>query len=601
MAWEAWFCIGVVVLVFVALVRNLAAPDIVFLGAMALIVAAAGITGSDKLPTAAQAVAGFGQEGLLTIAVLFVVVSGMTQTGALAMLVTPMLGRPKSAVGAQLRLMFPVALLSAFLNNTPIVAMFLPVVSDWARRTGISASKLFIPLSFATILGGTCTLIGTSTNLVVNDLIATQGHLPALGLFEVGKIGLPCAVVGLIYLLLLGRKLLPDRMPALSTDGDTRRYTTQMIVEPASPLVGQTIEKAGLRHLPGLYLAEIERGEETLAAVAPTVQLRANDRLVFVGVVESVVDLQKIRGLVPATNQVRKLNAPRESRCLIEAVVSDTCPLVEKTIREGRFRSVYNAAVIAVARNGQRIEKKIGDIILHPGDTLLLEAHPTIADRLRNSRDFFLVSKIEGSTPLRHNKAYLALAILVGMVVLAGTGVLSMLAAALLAAVAMIATRCCTGAEARRSVSYTVLVVIGSAYALGKALDTSGAADAIARSLVGLSGSNPWVALLLVYLTTMLFTELMTNTAAAILVFPIAVSTAHTITLDGRPVSLMPFAMCIMLAASAAFATPIGYQTNLMVYGPGGYRFTDFTRIGLPLNLLLMAVAVTLAPVIWPF
>ncbi|MEX0654510.1 MAG: SLC13 family permease [Phycisphaeraceae bacterium] len=590
MGWEAWATLAVVLLVIAALVRNIAGPDIILLGGLALL-AGLGIVGSG------EAVAGFGNEGLVTVAVLFIVVTGLTQTGAMSMIVQPLLGRPTTVAAAQARMMFPVAGLSAFLNNTPIVAMFLPLLSDWCKKTGIAPAKLFLPLSYAAILGGTCTIIGTSTNLVVNGLLIESADLDSFNLFDIAWIGLPALVVGLAYILLASRWLLPDRGSALDLGDDPRQYTVEMIVDPLGPLVGQTIEQAGLRHLPGLYLAEIARDGEVLPAVAPTTILRGDDRLVFVGIVESVVDLRKIRGLAPATNQVFKLNTPRTQRTMVEAVVSDSCPLVGKSIREGRFRSTYNAAVIAVARNGQRIlDKKIGDIVLRPGDTLLIEAHPNFARQQRNSRDFFLVSQVEGSAPPRHERAWLAMAILVAMVALVTLGYMTMLQAALLAAVAMIGTRCCTGGEARRSIDWQVLIVIGAAFGIGRAMDNSGAAAGIAGFIIDAVGPHPLLVLLAVYIVTSLFTELITNNAAAVLVFPIALASANSL-----DVSFTPFAIVIMVAASAAFATPIGYQTNLMVLGPGGYRFTDYLRFGLPLNLLVMAVTLTLAPLFWPF
>jgi di/tricarboxylate transporter len=307
-----------------------------------------------------------------------------------------------------------------------------------------------------------------------------------------------------------------------------------------------------------------------------------------------------MRGLSPATDQVFKLNAPAPQRTLIEAVVSNSCPLVGQTIREGRFRSRYNAAVLAVARNGERVEGKIGDITLQPGDTLLLEAHPNFVNQKRNSRDFFLVSRIPGSAPPRHEKAPIALAILAAMVLAVTLSPISMLNAALLAAGLMWLTRCCTGTTARESVDYQVLVVIGAALGLGEAVEQSGVASTVAGGMLAVIGDHPAIApmlaLLGIYLMTNLFTELITNNAAAVLIYPIAKATA--LELD---VNLVPYVIAIMIAASASFSTPIGYQTNLMVYGPGGYRYSDYLRIGLPLNLLIMAVTVILTPQVWPF
>ena len=546
--------------------------------------------------TPKDALSGLAKEGMVTVGVLYIVVTGVRATGGMAWIVRHLLGRPKSVFGAQARVMGPVAGMSAFLNNTPVVAMMIPAISEWAKKMRFPVSRLMIPLSYAAIFGGICTLIGTSTNLVVNGLVISETGTPGLGMFTITWVGLPCALVGVVYMLVMGRWLLPDRKPAISTTDDPRQYTVEMIVEPAGPLVGKTIEQAGLRHLPHLYLMEIERDGELRPAVGPREVLQAGDRLVFVGIVDSVVELQKMRGLKPATDQVFKLDVPRTRRCLIEAVVSNSCPLVGASIREGRFRTLYNAVVVAVARSGERIHAKVGDIVLRSGDTLLLEALPSFAEQHRDSRDFFLVSAITDSARPRYERAWVAMLILFAMVAAVTIGWLSMFKAALLAAGLMIITRCCRASEARRSVDWHVLLVIAASFGLGRALQTSGAAEAIAGRLIGLAGGSPWLTLVVVYAVTTVFTEIITNNAAAILIFPIALATAGKL-----GVNFMPFVVAIMVAASASFATPLGYQTNLMVYGPGGYRFTDYTRIGLPLNILMGVVTILLAPVVWPF
>lgn len=598
MPWEGWVTIAVVIVFIVGLARNWTAPDVLSLACLSLLVAIGSVAGSDRLPTAGKALAGMGNSGLITVGALFVVVAGLTQTGAMALIVQPLLGRPRTALGAQLRLLLPVTTLSAFLNNTPVVAMFMPVVNEICKKTNISPSKLFMPMAFAATFGGVCTMIGTSTNLVIAGLIekAQLPDLPAVEMFDITWVGLPCAAASVIFLLLFSRRLLPDRKPAISLTDDPRRYTVEMLVQPGGPLVGQSVEQAGLRHLPGLYLAEIDRQGEIRPAVGPQERLQAGDRLVFVGILESVVDLQKTRGLTPATDQTFKLDAPRTQRSLIEAVVSDRCPLVGKSVREGRFRSEYNAAVIAVARSGKRITARIGDIVLQPGDTLLLEAHQEFVQQKRNSSHFFLVSGVENSAPTRHERAWLALAILAGMVIVAGFEWLDMLTAALLAGLLMILARCCTGSEARQSIDWSVLLVIGASLGIGHALDSSGAAEAVASRLINLASGHPWLVLVMVYFVTMVFTELVTNNAAAVLVFPIALAAARSLS-----VSFMPFAIAIMIAASGGFATPIGYQTNLMVYGPGGYRFSDYVRVGVPLDLVFMAVTVLVTPLVYPF
>lgn len=586
---EAWFTLGVVALCFGLLARNRAPPDITMAGGLTLLLVAG-------ILSPAQALVGFANEGMITVGVLYVVVTGVRETGGIAWIVQRVLGRPGSTQHAQLRLMLPTAALSAFLNNTPVVAMFIPAVKDWAKRYRLSVSALMIPLSFAAIVGGLCTLIGTSTNLVVNGLLISETDLGSLAMFDIALIGVPVLLVTLVYVVAASKWLLPERQPVISQFSDAREYTVQMSVEAGSPLAGQTITDAGLRHLPGLYLIEIERQGRVIPAVSPDERLEGDDLLLFAGIVESIVDLQKIHGLVPATDQVTKLDSPREERRLIEAVVSNTCPLVGKTVRDGRFRDVYNAAIVGVARNGQRIREKIGDIVLHSGDTLLLVTRPSFVDQQRNSRDFFLVSQVDDAGPLRHDKAVTATLILLAMVLLAATGLMSMLEAAMLAAGLMIITRCTRGRIARRAVDWQVLVVIGASFGIGNALQSTGAAQAVAEGLIALTGDAPHFALASVFITTALFTAVATNNVAAVVMFPIALATANDL-----GVNFMPFAITIMVAASASFATPIGYQTNLMVYGVGGYRFNDYLRIGIPLTLLIGLITVLLTPLWWSF
>ncbi|MFZ0256213.1 MAG: SLC13 family permease [Gammaproteobacteria bacterium] len=587
MGWDAGLTLAVVGCVIGLLIFTRIASDVLMIAGVTVLMLAGVLTRD-------QALSGLANEGMVTVGVLYIVVAGLESTGATAWLAHHLLGHPKSLLRAQLRMMGQVTAVSGFLNNTPVVAMFVPAVRDWAKRHRLSVSKLLIPLSYASILGGMCTLIGTSTNLVVNGLVMQSGR-PGLGMWDITWVGLPAAFIGILYLALVSRWLLPDRKPVIGPLSDPREYTIEMLVEPNSSLTGKTIEQAGLRHLTNMFVAEIDRNGEILAAVAPRERLQGGDRLLFVGVVDSVIDLQKIRGLVPATDQVFKIDAPRSQRMLVEAVVSSSCALVGKTIRDGRFRTIYNAVVIAVARNGERIRKKIGDIILMPGDTLLVEALPGFVEQQRNSRDFFLVSSVPGSTPIRHDRASIAVGILAAMVALVTLEWLTMLEAAMLAAGLMLAMRCCRIGEARRAVDWQILLTIAAALALGRALETTGTATFLANELIAMANEDPLWTLVAIYGITMLTTELITNNGAAALIFPIAMATAET--LNANP---MPYTIAIMLAASASFATPIGYQTNLMVYNAGGYRFSDYLRIGLPLNLLMWVLASVIIPLIYP-
>ncbi|MCA9085765.1 MAG: SLC13 family permease, partial [Planctomycetaceae bacterium] len=424
-----------------------------------------------------RGLSGFSNPGVLTVAVLFVVADGLQRTGAFAWLGMRLLGTPAGTVSAQLRTMIPAAALSAFLNNTPVVALMMPIISDWSRKHRISVSHLFLPLSYATILGGMCTLIGTSTTVVVNSKLEEKLGV-GLSMFELSWVGIPSAILGIGFLALFTRRILPERQPAFTANDDPREYTVEMEVDPSSPLVGKTIEEAGLRHLPGMYLMEIDRSGHVLAAVSSETLLEANDHLVFVGVVESVVDLQKIPGLKPATDQLFKLDGPRAQRCLIEAVVSSSYPFLKMTVRESRFRAHYNAAIIAVHRNGERLSGRIGDITLLPGDTLLLESTAAFLEQQRNSRHFYLVSEVQNSAPVQHEHAWIARVIMLAFIVAASVFASmrisnAALLASLPAAMLMILFRCTRTADARRAIDWNVILVMAAGLGLGEAMHAS--------------------------------------------------------------------------------------------------------------------------------
>lgn len=607
MGWEAWVTLGLIGLMGLALVRAWASPDTVLLGGMALFMTlglvspytpgAEGGATTHGFPSPATMAAGFGNEGILTIAVLFVVAAGLAQTGAMGLITRPLLGTPASPLAAQLRMMLPVSALSAVMNNTPIVAMFVPVVADWCRKTGLAPSKLFIPLSYAAILGGTSTLIGTATNIYIYGWLDDDVK-SRFGMFTIAWVGLPVAVAGLAYILLAGRWVLPDRKTAKQELGDdVREYTVEMMVEAESPLVGKSIEAAGLRRLSGAYLAEIERDGQQIVAVGPEQELRGGDRLIFVGIVGAVTELQNIRGLKPATDQVFKVSDPRPDRVLVEAVVSDQCAWVGKSIREAQFRTRYNAVVLAVRRGGEHLRMKVGDIVLRTGDTLLIETHPRFIEQHGQGRDFYLTSAVAGSQMKNHAKAPLALGLLVAMIALVTAQVMTLFNAALLAAGGMILLRCCSPATARQNINWRVLLMMGAAIGVGKTLSTTGAADGIAGLVLSVAEQGgPMGILAGMYLVTMVFNMLVGHAGAAALAYPIAYAAAQTLGVD-----FMPFVIVLMMAASADFANPVSYPTHLMVYGAGGYRFGDFIRAGLPLNLIVMAVTVTVTPIVFPF
>lgn len=599
MAWDMLLVLAIVVGVLGLLAFTRIAADAVLLAAVTALMAVPFPTDTgwkNGVLSPSDALAGFSNTGMLTVGVLFIVVAGLRETGGIDWIAAKLLGRPQSERGAVLRVFMPVWGMSVFLNNTPVVAMMIGAVQDWCKKLRISPSRLMIPLSYAAILGGTCSLIGTSTNLVVAGLVVSQTDLDPLRMFDITWVGLPTAMIGMGFLVLIGPKLLPSRTGAKPPLSDPKEYSLELLVPDNSPLAGKTVEQAGMRNLPGCFLAEIERGDEIIPAIGPEQMFRVGDRLLFVGIVDAIKDLANTRGLSLATDQVFKLESPRYRRRLFEAVVAPDAPLEGKTIKESRFRNRHNGAVIAVARNGQRVRGRLGDIKLAAGDLLLVEAEPGFADRADGSRDFLLVRRLEDSTPRRHAKAPLAIVILVAMVALATLGVYPMLVAALIAAGAMVLTRCCTITEARRSVDWSVLVVIASALGLGAALDKTGAAQLVANSVLSVVGNHPWLTLIAIYAVTSFATEIVTNNAAVAITFPIAKAAAASLGVD-----FMPFVIAIMMAGSASFATPLGYQTNLMVYGPGGYTFADFLKIGIPMNVLVGISSVIITPLVFHF
>ncbi|WP_417388825.1 SLC13 family permease [Gimesia sp.] len=591
MSLEAWFTVTIVGLLFISLVKNLAPPDVIFLAATTVL-AVAGII------TPEEAFAGFSNTGMLTVAVLFVVVAGLRETGVLDYIGQHLLGKSRTERGVLLRLSGVVLPLSAFLNNTPIVAMFVPVVLDWSRRNQVSPSRLLIPLSYLAILGGTCTLIGTSTNLVINGLMIENG-IPGLSLFEIARIGIPYAVIGIAYLFVTGGILLPERKELLEQLGESRReFLAEMQIQAGCRLIGQTIEQGGLRQLPGLFLIEIDRNGQIIAPALPDQRLELHDRLIFTGIISSIIELEKIPQLVPVADPDYEVSPRKQRRRrLCEAVISENSPLRGKTIREAEFRAVYGAAVVAVHRSGKRVEKKIGDITLQSGDTLLLQTQPHFQRAHRHDPAFYLISDVENWRPLRSDRAWIAVSLLLMLILLMTTGVMPIVLSATLTAVLMVVLGCISAGDARQSVEWQVLITIAAAFGVGSALQNSGAATVIAASLVEATREwGPIAAIAVIYLLGSIMTELITNNAAAVLMFPFCLETARL-----YEASPLPFLMTLILSASASFMTPIGYQTNMMVYGPGGYRFTDFLRIGTPLNLLLWIVAVVMIPWIWPF
>ncbi len=584
---EAILTLLVIASVLGMLALTRVAPDMILMAALAFLV----VSG---ILTPPEALAGFANPGVMTIATLYIVAAALKETGAVQWLARTLLGQPRGLSEAQLRMLLPAAGLSAFMNNTTVVAMLIPAVQEWAQRLKLPPSKLLLPLSYAAILGGTCTLIGTSTNLVVDGLLQRELNI-SLQMFELAWVGVPLLLVGGGFLWLFAGRLLPDRQTALEQLETAREYCVEVVVETNGPLVGRSIADAGLRSLRHGYLADIERQGRLMTAVPPQTQLVAGDVLVFIGAPACARELRRIQGLKPANGNVHKLDIAHHHRCLVEAVIGPDFAGLGMNVRKSRFRSRYQAVILSVSRAGNRLPGKLGDITLQVGDTLLLETGEDFVEQYRYRKDFLLVSALNDSTPPNFRKAPYALGILSALVLASASGLLSILEAAFLAAGAMLVTRCITASKARRYVDLSVLVVIAASFSLGAAMSKTGAAAYIANWLM-VGGLSPWWSLALVYALTTVFTELITNNAAAVLMFPIGMALAEHL-----GVSPLPFAIAIMFAASASFMTPLGYQTNLMVYGPGGYKFQDYLRLGAPLSLLVGTTAVLLIPRVWGF
>jgi di/tricarboxylate transporter len=580
---HAWITIGVTVGAIAVLVAQWSAPEVVLMTAVTALMVAGVLTPGEALGS-------FGSDALLSVAALFVIAAGVRRTGILTVVADQLFGRD-SGREPLLRLMLPSAAISAFLNNTPIVAMFTPAVLDWCKRHDVAPSRMLMPMCFAVTLGGMCTLVGTSSTLVVDGLMRKAG-LPGMRMFEITHVGLPVAMGGIAVMWLLSRVVLPDRRdPMTALDVERRQYLVELLVEPESPLVGRSIAEAGLRQLPGLFLMNIERAGTFLGPVGPDEQLQGLDRLVFTGVATTIADLRQFVGLRPAPEaHYDPLEASRRNR-MYEVVVSAASPIVGHTIKDARFRRRYDAAVIAVHRAGHRLPMKLGDIELRPGDTLMLEAAAGFYNAWVDSTDFSLISRVRAEPPPEPRKALRAVAVVLGMVLAVALQWAPLAMAAFVAAGLMVMGGVLTPREASRAVDLPVLAVIAGSVGIGEALQKTGAASAIATQLVHFAGGfGPTAVLCASFLCTLAVTQLITNSAAAALMFPIVMATAHAAHLGPRP-----FAIGLAIAASSSFLTPIGYQTNLMIFGPGGYRFTDFAKLGAPVALTVVALSLLLA------
>ena len=541
-----------------------------------------------------QALSGFANEATITVAGMFVLSAGLQRTGALATL-----GRLFARVRWQwaflLLVMLTIAVVSAFVNNTAAVAVFLPLVLAATARNGLPPSKVLIPLSYAAQMGGVCTLIGTSTNLLVNSLAKGLGH-PGFSLFEFTSLGVACAVVGMLYLMIAGRWLLPERRSAELTETyELGKYITELRVMPKSPLIGRTVESAKLAETYGVFVLELLRGEEKVWSPRSET-LAQGDVLLVRGDWSRLTDLkERARLELEPEFKLNDAQLQQGDRMLVEVMVAPSSRFVGQTLKALDFHWHYNATVLAIHRRGQVLRDKLRDVTLSVGDILLIVTSREEVRSLRDNTQVVVINEREEGSALRR-RAPLALAIMTTVIVASALGLMPIVISALIGSVAMVLTRCLSREEAYSAIDWRVIVLIAGVLPLGLALQTSGAAEFLATHTLGRVGDfGPLAVLAALYLLALVLSELMSNAAAAVLLVPIAYSTATAL-----GYSPTPFLVAVTFAASTSFSTPVGYQTNTMVYNLGNYRFTDFMKVGIPLNLIFWVIGMIMIPLIWP-
>ncbi|MCT1576164.1 SLC13 family permease [Oceanobacillus kimchii] len=591
MSAEMIFVLLMVIAMLGALLFEMASPSIVVFTVLTIFL----ITG---ILNPSEALSGFSNEGMITVGLLFVMAGAVRKSGILEDLMKSWMAGSDRMIGSVVRFFIPVSLLSGFLNNTPIVVTFMPIVKGWCEEKGIAPSKFLIPLSYVTILGGTITVLGTSTNLVVHGMLIDYGY-GGFTLFQLAIVGIPITIVGLIYIFTIGYRFLPENKGLQQQiDDDPREYLAELIVDQSFSFANQSIKSAGLRDLKGLYLIEIIRENERISPVRPTTIIQSGDRLIFTGLIETLRDVQMIKGLTLRTGTNLELSELKNGNTeIVEVVIAHQSSLQSKTIKQLEFRSRFDAGVIAAHRENERIESKIGDIVLKPGDTLLLLADKDFVEKYKHSKDFYILTSPGTTETLRIDpiKGWFTLLLFFGLIALVTLGALSMFKAMTMAVVLLLLFKVITPEEAKKYIHFDVLLLIASSFGIGLAMSKTGLAEYIAEGMLMLGKSAGLILLLLlIYILTNIFTEIITNSAAAVLMFPVGMEMARS--LHAEP---MGFAVVIAIAASASFITPIGYQTNMIVYGPGGYRFIDYLKIGTPLSLIVMVLTVSIVIYWW--
>lgn len=581
----AWITIFTVLAMFTVLLLTKLRADLVFLGAIAILF----VTG---VLNAKEAFSGFSSTSVVIIGVLFVVVAGLTHTGVLQWIVKHLLGQPESYSKAVIRLMLPVAGLSSFLSNTTVVALFVGIVKMWSKKLGISPSKLLIPLSYASGMGGVCTLIGTPPNLIISGLYAENTGV-AMNVLTTTLPGLFCLFVGVLSIIAM-RKLLPDRKAPESAFESTSDYTVELLVPSDNPHIGETINEAGLNNVRGGNLIEIVHYDEFVSPANGEDVLMGGDRLIYSGQIDEILDLKDSHGLVNADHHVFTLSEIDSNRQLRTAFVTFGSSLIGKMIGKTNFEKENGVVLVAVARRGNRIEQSPREVVLQAGDTLLLDCPPQMridASNLTPILQFFDSDQV----PNIGKKTLISTTIMIAMVVLSALNVIPLLQCAFLAAIAMLIFRCCNVDQAMKAINWEILMVFAGSVVLGVAIQKTGIAERLAFGILDVCGDNPIVVMTAICFVGTFITEFISNTAAGAMFFPIMYQAAEKLGYDP-----FPFLVALMISVSSSFATPIGSPTHMLVYGPGGYRFSDFMRIGLLMNLIILAANILIVNIIYP-
>ena len=579
----AWTTIVLVLVMFGLLLFTKLPADVVFVGGMAVLLVCGVLPARDVL-------SGFSSESVVVVGILFVVVAGLVYTGVLQWIVRHLLGNPSSYPKAIMRLMLPVAMLSSMLSNTTVVALFINVVKMWSKKLGVSPSQLLIPLSYASGMGGICTLIGTPPNLIISGFYTRETGVE-LGIFTTTLPGLFCLAVGILSMIAL-RKLLPKRKSSESSFESISDYTVELLVPTNNSMVGQSVGECGLMDVRGGRLVEIVRfDKEIISPVSPDEFVIGGDRLIYSGQIDSILELRKTHHLVNATHHVYSVNEVDSRRKLQTGYLEFGSGLIGKRIADTRFEEDHNVVLVAIARQGKRLEASPREITLQAGDTLLLEGKNLREKDFNGDVRFFDSENIQQV----NHKTLVSSGIMLAMMLLSAFHVMPLLNACFLAAFAMILTRCCSIEQARKSINWNVLMVFAGSVCLGMAIENTGIAQRLADGLLGICGTNPLVVLAMICLVGTFITEFISNAAAAAMFYPIAYKSA--ITLGVNPLT---FCVALMIAVSSSFATPIGSPTHMLIYGPGGYRFSDFMKVGLLMNLIILAANLFIVTILFP-